>query len=155
MMSFLGFLILVLFCNSPTIFSQCYRQGPYVLLDPIFAYVWYVLHVYKQSAPRPYNVPNSHVTTKGLKFLLPHALLIYHCHDLIFDYLLSTCLLANLLVTLRLHLFTNSCLNLMPWWSTSKLILDVPLQWNLTSFKGLLCAPKTHNYLLQFFIMWW
>jgi hypothetical protein len=36
MMLFLGFLTLVFFCNSFTIFSQRYKQGPYVLLDPIF-----------------------------------------------------------------------------------------------------------------------
>lgn len=44
-----------------------------MLLDPIFAYVRYVLHVYEQLAPRPYDVPNCHVIAKGLKFLLPCA----------------------------------------------------------------------------------
>jgi len=114
MMSFLGFLTLTFFCNSSTIFSQHYKQKPYALLDPIFVYVWYVLHVYKQLTPRPYNVPNCHVTVKGLKFILLHALPIYHCHNLIFDYLLSTYLPENLLMTLHLHLLANSCLNLMP-----------------------------------------
>jgi hypothetical protein len=109
-----------------------------MFLDPIFVYVWYVLHVYNQSTPKPYNVPNCHFTAKGLKFLFPHAFPIFHCHHLILDYLLSTYLPTNLLVTLCLCLLANSHLNLMPWWFASKFVLDVPSQWNLTSFSFVL-----------------
>lgn len=78
-----------------------------MLLDPIFAYVRYVLHVYEQLAPRPYDVPNCHVIAKGLKFLLPCAPPIYHCHDLVLDCLLSTYLPTNLLVILCLCLLAK------------------------------------------------
>lgn len=155
MTSFLGFLTLVFFCNSFTVFSQCYKQRLYVLLDPIFAYVRYVLHVYKQSTPKPYDVSNCHVIAKGLKFFLPHALPINHCHDLVLNYFLLTYLPANLLMILCLCLFTNSRLNLMPWWSASKFVLDILSQWNLIGFEGLFCAPMTHKFLLQFFLTWW
>jgi hypothetical protein len=41
-------------------------------------------------------------------------------------------------------------LNLMPWWYASKLVLDVPSQWNLKLWRSPLCSHDTQLFATFF-----
>ncbi len=120
MISFLGNLFFIFFCNSLAIMSHNCIVGITCIYNQSTFFVHYVLYVYNLWMPWLHYVPNYLVFIMDLELVF-HCVKFYHHHDNILYQLVyffvGLCVVANLVVCLHMHtnwhMLASSCHNLI------------------------------------------